>query len=186
MTLPKYKILPGQHAVHHSATRSLTAIHLIVLHDMENTSYDDAAENTGSWFANLASGGSTQYGVDNDSIRQYLSDNVIPWGAPYANTDGVHIEQMGRASWTTAQWKKRAAGTLDRTAWLMAHLGKKLGIPLRTLTDAQVRSGVKGVTTHAQVTRVFRVSGGHTDPGSGYPIAFVMDRARQFGKEMST
>lgn len=177
---PKYAIRHDYDAVHHSGTRGLSAIHLIVLHDMEVTAYDAAAEAVGRYFEMKASGGSTNYGVDNNSIQSYLDDNVIPWGAPSVNTNGLHIEQMGKASWTTAQWHKLAAGTLDRTAWLVAQKSKKLGIPIRTLTDAQVKSGSKGVTTHKQVTRAYHVYGGHTDPGDGYPLGFVLDLARKY------
>jgi len=177
---PKYAIRHDYDAVHHSGTRALSAIHLIVLHDMEVTAYDTAAEAVGAYFHTQASGGSTQYGVDNNSIQQYLADNVIPWGAPFANTNGVHIEQMGKASWTTAQWHKLAAGTLDRTAWLVAQKSKKLGIPIRTLSDAQVKAGSKGIVTHKQVTRAYGVYGGHTDPGDGYPLGFVLDLAKKY------
>jgi len=168
------------HAIHNSGRRPLSAVHLIVLHDMEVALYDEAAEAVGRYFESKASGGSTNYGVDNNSIQCYLQDSIIPWGAPYANTAGLHIEQMGKASWTTAQWHKLAAGTLDRTAWLIAQKSKKLGIPIRTLTDAQVKAGSKGIVTHKQVTRAYGVYGGHTDPGDGYPLGFVLDLAKKY------
>lgn len=106
----------------------------------------------------------------------------MPWGAPYATTDGVHIEQFGFANWNAARWKKGAAGTLDRTAWLVAFLSGKLAIPIQRLSDAQVKSGGKGVTTHAQCTRVFRVAGSHTDPGTGYPFSYVLGLAKKWAK----
>ena len=175
---PLFPIHHDYHAVHSSGTRALSQVHLVVLHDMEVTAYNTAAEAVGRYFEMAASGGSTNYGVDNDSIQQYLGLEVIPWGAPYANTQGVHIEQMGVASWTGDQWRTKAKGTLQRTAWLSAHLSKVLGIPLRKLNDAQVRANVKGVTTHAQCTRVF--GGSHTDPGPGYPIDYVLGLARGY------
>ncbi len=182
--LPQYKIERDYHAVHHSGTRPLSAIDLIVLHDIESTNQTGAAEGAGSWFENQASGGSTQYGIDNNSIQQYLADNVICWGAPYANSNGLHIEQMGVASWSESSWKAKAKGTLDRTAWLIAKKSKKLGIPIRTLSDKQVKSGEKGITTHAQLTRVYGVYGGHTDPGKSYPLSYVLDLARKYRELM--
>ncbi len=182
MTAPKYKILHDYHAYHHSGNRALSSVHLIVLHDMEVTAYNAAAESVGRYFEMAASGGSTHYGIDDDSIQQYLELTIIPWGAPYANTQGVHIEQMGAASWSTAEWKSKAKGTLDRSAWLVAYLSKKLSIPIRTLTDAQVKAGSKGVTTHKQVTRAYGVYGGHTDPGENYPMAFVLALAKKYTK----
>lgn len=174
-----YVIRHDYKAYHHSGSRPASAIRLIVLHDMEVTAYTEAAEAVGRYFATRAAGGSTQYGVDNDSIQQYLSELVIPWGAPYANTSGIHIEQMGRADWTSAEWRAKAQGTLDRTAWLIAQIARRYGIPLRTLTDAELRAGGRGVTTHKQCTRVFHVAGGHTDPGDGYPLAAVLAKARR-------
>jgi hypothetical protein len=178
--LPRYGIRYDYHAVHHSGTRPLSAIDLIVLHDMEVTSYDTAAEAVGAYFEMQASGGSTNHGIDNNSIQCYLADNVIPWGAPYANTNGLHFEQMGKASWSESEWKSKAKGTLDRTAWLIAVKAKKLGIPIRKLTDEQVRAGAKGVTTHRQCTRVFHVYGGHTDPGSGFPYDEILATAKKY------
>ena len=175
---PIFPIRHDFHAVHSSGTRPLSAVHLVVLHDMEDARYNDAAEDTGHWFAQAASAGSTTFGCDNDSIQQYLSLEDVPWGAPYANTSGVHIEQMGIASWHYPEWRAKADGTLFRAAFLIAHLSKVLGIPIRTLTDARVRSGVKGVTTHAQCTKVF--GGSHTDPGPGYPLAYVLGLARGY------
>ena len=171
-----------QPAVHQSGKRPLSAIRIIVLHDMEDTNYKAAAEDTGRWFENAASGGSSNFGIDNNSIQRYLPLDVIPWGAPGANTQGVHIEQMGAASWTEAEWNARAGGTKDRAAWLIAHLHHELGIPIQTLTDQQLRAGHKGVTTHMQCTRVF--GGTHTDPGHGYPLVLVLARARWYAKQM--
>ena len=175
---PLFPIRHDFHAVHSSGTRALSAVHLIVLHDMEVTAYSTAAEAVGRYFEMQASGGSTNYGIDNNSIQQYLGLEVIPWGAPYANTQGVHIEQMGVATWSGSEWRQKAQGTLSRTAWLIAHLNKVLGIPVRKLSDAQVRANVKGVTTHAQCTRVF--GGSHTDPGPGYPFDIVLGMARGY------
>ena len=177
--LKAFSIQHDYHAAHHSGNRSLSAIHFIVLHDMENTSFDNAAENVGAYFEMQASGGSTHFGVDDNSIQQYLDLEVIPWGAPYANTTGVHIEQMGKASWDEKEWLKHS-GTLERTAWLVARLCKQLGITLRLVGVDDVRKGVRGVTTHHICTDAFHIAGGHTDPGPGYPIGHVLDLAKKF------
>ena len=87
---------------------------------------------------------------------------------------------MGKASWTEAQWKKLAAGTLDRTAWLIAEKSEKFHIPIRALTDEQLRDNEKGVTTHRQASRVFHIAGGHTDPGTGFPYKELLETARKY------
>src|SRR5690606_35383000 len=119
-----YKIRHDYKAVHYSGTRPKSAQKHILLHSIESTNATGAAEGAGSWFQNPASGGSTQYGCDDDSIQQYLPDRVAAWGAPYLNDTGIHIEQMGTASWNRATWMKHK-GTLHRAAWLIARLSKK-------------------------------------------------------------
>src|SRR5665647_496016 len=147
---------------------------------MEVTAYRTAAEAVGRYFEMKQSGGSTNLGVDNNSIQSYLDDDTIPWGAPYVNTSGLHIEQMGKASWTEAQWKKYAPGTLDRTAWLIAEKSEKFHIPIRALTDEQLARNEKGITTHRQCSRVFHIAGGHTDPGTGFPYKELLETARKY------
>ena len=170
-----------EHAVRRSGTRSLSAVKLYVLHDMENTNELQAAEQTGSFFESRSATGSSHFGCDDDSIEQYLPLNVVPWGAPRANTDGIHIEQMGAAAWSTHEWYQRAAGTLMNTAWLLAYLYHHVAphVPLQELSDAQLRAGGRGVTTHRQITRVLG-GGTHTDPGPSYPLGYVIRRAHAF------
>jgi hypothetical protein len=170
-----------EHAVRRSGTRPLSAVKLYVLHDMENANELKAAEQTGSFFESRSATGSAHFGTDDDSIEQYLPLEVIPWGAPHANADGIHIEQMGLAAWTGEQWLTRGAGTLLNTAWLLAHLYRHATphVPLRALSDAQLRAGDGGVTTHRQITRVLG-GGTHTDPGPGYPLGYVIRRAHVF------
>jgi len=178
--LPSYHIEHDYHAIHHSGTRPLSAVNFIVLHDMEANHPNTAAEAVGNYFEMAASGGSAHYGVDNNSIQQYLGLNIVAWGAPSTNYDGVHIEQMGLAKWSRTEWRKKAEGTLDRTAWLMAYLSKRVDVPLRVLSVQETRARAKGVITHKIATVAF--GGTHTDPGSGYPLDDVMDRAREYAR----
>lgn len=174
-----YPIRHDFHAVHSSGVVPARSKKLIVLHDMEGGTAHGAAESTGSWFQNYASGGSTQYGCDDDSIQQYLDLCAVAWGAPYANQQGVHIEQFGFAHWSKEEWL-RHPGTLDRCAFLIARIGHVCGIPVRGISDGQLRRGMRGVTTHAQCTRVF--GGTHTDPGPHYPFDYVIKLAKEHAK----
>ena len=184
--MPDYKVRHDYRAIRNSGPRPLSAVEWIVLHDMESTNKTGAAEGVGDWFEDVRVQASTHYGIDNNSIQRYLPLTIVPWGAPGANRNGVHIEQMGKASWTREQWMKNAKPTLDRTAWMLARLNRYLSkhgvkVPLRTLTDAEVRAHKHGVTTHRQLTRALGV-GTHTDPGTGYPLGWVMDRARHYAE----
>jgi len=171
-------------ALRESGTRKLSVIEWCVLHDMESTNLTGAAEGTGAWFQNHQVQASTHYGIDNNSIQQYLNLTTIPWGAPGANLNGIHYEQMGKASWTREQWFDKAKPTLDRTAWLLAKNHRRLEaanvhVPLQRLTDNEIRSHKHGITTHRQLTRALGI-GTHTDPGSGYPLDWVIQRARHY------
>lgn len=178
----KHEMKHDYHATHYSGARSFSVLKYIVVHDIESANYKAAAENCGAWFENRASKGSSNYGIDNNSLQQYLGLGTIPWGAPSVNTNGIHIEQMGLATWTNAQWRSKAVGTLDNCAWLIARLNTRLGIPIRTLSDAQLKSGhYRGIITHAQATRVF--GGTHTDPGHGYPLQHVLTMAKAYAKK---
>jgi hypothetical protein len=178
--LPSYHIEHDYHAIHHSGTRPLSAVNFLVLHDMEDTAYKTAAEDVGRYFEMEASGGSSHYGVDNNSIQQYLGLNVVAWGAPSANYDGIHIEQMGSASWSRSEWHKKAGDTIDRTAWLLAYLHNITNIPLRLLSVQETKARTRGVITHKLATAAF--GGTHTDPGSGYPLDDVIDRANEYAR----
>lgn len=181
--LPKYRIQHDYRAVHSSGSVPKSAKKLIVIHDMEVDAPLTAAEAVGSYFSRGSSGGSTQYGIDNNSIQQYLPPTAVPWGAPYCNTQGIHIEQMGKAGWSTEKWKKYAAGTIDRCAWLVAKLSIDFNIPIDHLTLAELRAGKRGVVTHYDCTKVF--GGSHTDPGPNYPLKMMLDKAKEYKKAMS-
>jgi hypothetical protein len=162
------------HATHDSGLRAASAILYVCLHCTQG----DTALGAASWFQDRRSKGSAQLCVDAGSCYRTLSDLEVPWAAPMANTDGWHIELAGYAEWTRAQWLAHH-GTIYRAAYKVEFHAKKYGVPLRYLTDAQLRAGnVKGIITHAQVTRVF--GGTHTDPGERFPLDVFLQTARSF------
>lgn len=156
-------------AVHYSGHRPLSVINLIVMHSTEGGS----AQSNASWFANRASGGSTQLVVDDYSCYRCLEDNQVPWGAPGANYNGFHIEQCGYARWGASLWNKTHRRTLMRAAYKAAFHCRRYGISPRFLTAASLKKGIRnGITTHAECTKAF--GGTHTDPGAGWPRTLFM------------
>lgn len=178
-----FHIKDGPNAYHQSGRRLGSAIHFIVGHDMEVGLREEADEAVGRYFAMAQSGGSTNLGLDNDSITMYLPDNVIPWGAPYANTQGLHVEQMGFAHWSRKEWFDNAEGTLLRMAWLVARKCEKFDLPIKFLDAHDILAGRRGVTDHRQCTKAYKIAGGHTDPGSGYPWEHVLSEARVIARQ---
>lgn len=172
--------IPASTSNYHQG-RIAGVIRYIVIHDGETQELPTAAESMGYWFQNPAAGGSAHKGTDPDSICTYIQDEDTAWGAPYVNADGLHVEQGGRASQSAADWSDAySKATIANTAIVCAEWNQEHKIPLRTMSDAQLRSrAYAGVITHAQATRVFGPVGGHTDPGAYYPLADLVAQANR-------
>ena len=165
-------------AKHHSGTRPLSAIKWVVMHSTEG----DSARGAAAWFANPASGGSAHLCIDDQHCFRTLRDELVPWGAPGANTNGFHIEQAGYAKWSSLIWSSKHRNTLERAAYKAALHCRKFGIPPYFVAAAALREGRPGVTTHAECTKAF--GGNHTDPGSGWPRWWFMRRVRYHYKRL--
>ena len=153
-------------------------ISLVILHSMESAEKPETAENVAAWFAGKdAPQASAHYLVDADSIVQCVKDKDIAWGAPGANSRGLHIEHAGRAEQRTEDWEDPySAATLERSAELVAGLCAKYDIPAAPLGAHGVAGGGTGITTHAAVSLAFSTPGGHTDPGPGFPLDWYIGR----------
>lgn len=164
-------------AYHRSGSRPQSSIRLIVLHSTEG---GGSAANVARYFESPQSGGSAHLVIDDNACYRCLRNTDIPWGAPGANTDGFHIEQLGYAKWSKNEWLKHEH-MLDRVAYKMAYHAHLFKIPLVVLTPAQVAAGKRGICTHATVTKAYpELHGSHTDPGTGYPMGYVLALARKF------
>lgn len=159
-------------AYHHSGTRPLSAIRLIVMHSTESPNRAGSAKAVANYFASPSSGGSTHLIVDDASCYRPLRNEQVGWSAPGANTDGFHIEQCGYASWTPQEWGSHMQ-TLRRGAYKAAFHCRKFGIPAVWVDHIGILAGKKGITTHAEVTKAYP-QGSHTDPGSGWPRALFI------------
>src|SRR3990172_6695622 len=136
-------------AVHDSGPRKASSIRLVVLHSAEGTT----AAGVASFFAGSAQA-STQLAVDDKECWRMLPDLVVPWGAPGANSDGLHIEICGFAKWSREEWLKHEP-MLRRSAWKVAKWCWLYDIPVRWLSDKQLANGTAhGLTTHVQVANV--------------------------------
>jgi hypothetical protein len=164
-------------AAHHGPTRATASINLIVLHSTEGLETSNSAEGTAAMFANPDSRvASAHVVVDNDSEICCVPDNVVAYGAPGANSTGLHLEQAGTAAQTAAQWTDpystcvglRAAAQIARWCTAYPHL-----TPTFLDHTALLAGRRNGVTTHLEVNRAWP-STGHTDPGENYPLSSVL------------
>lgn len=169
--------LKALRAKNDSGPRSASDIKWIVLHSTEG----GTAASVAAFFHTTAQA-STQLVVDDKETWRMVPDLVIPWGAPGANTAGLHIEQCGYARWSTAEWMAHSH-ELQRSAAYAAQWAHEFGIPLRFVGKWGLKIGRKGVTTHNDCSRAF-TPGGHTDPGPGFPKAAWMGWARAYLKQL--
>lgn len=158
-----------------SGVRSPKSIKWIVVHDTEGGS----AKSVALMFSGQNAKASTHLCVDEVACYRMLDDKDIPWGAPGANTAGYHIEHVGFASWTRAQWLAHDT-TLRRGAYKSAIRCVSYGIPARWVGPLSLRLGRKGLTTHADVSKWKGTPGGHTDPGANFPKDVYLNYVKQY------
>jgi hypothetical protein len=164
-----------------SGARRAADIRYIVIHDTEG----GTAQSVAAYFATVKRehGASTQLVVDERECYRCLPDLVIPWGAPGANTHGLHVEHCGFARWTREDWLARRT-MLDRSAFKTAKWCWQYRIPRRWLSVEQLRGGVRGFCTHADASRAFPPNDGHSDPGAGFPRDVYMGLVRKHYAEL--
>lgn len=156
------------------------AIDLVTIHDMESSEEPNTAENVAAWMAGkTAPIASFHYGVDTNSIVQSVREEDEAWHAPPVNPKSLGVEHAGRASQRREQWlDPYSLAELQLSARLVRALCDKYNIPKRWLTDDELRAGARGLTTHAQVSRVFRKSD-HWDPGPNFPADIYLAMIRE-------
>lgn len=154
-------------------------VRLIVVHDMESAEAPtNVAEAVAAWFGGSnAPKASAHYCIDRDSIVQGVRLTDTAWHAPGANADGVGYELAGKAAQTARDWADVASEEIiENAAKIMARNSIDLSIAPRILTDTQLADGrTSGITTHRQVSRVFKRSN-HTDPGGAFPVQHLLSR----------
>lgn len=146
-------------------------VRLIVIHDMECPERVSAAEDVARYFATLPAStqASAHICVDNDSIVQCVPDSYVAYAAPGANNDGIQIELAGMGAQSGAQWRDHYSNALLAIAAdAAAQYCLKYAIPVRHLTNQELRDGARGIIGHYQASEVYRKST-HTDPGPNFP-----------------
>lgn len=146
-------------------------VRLAVIHTMEVKETSGAAEWCAGYFrGSKAPKASAHYYVDADSTIQGVLERDTAFAAPGANADGIQIEHAGYAKQTATDWADAYSLAMlrDQSAPLMAGICARHGIPIRHLTDAQLRAGEAGLIGHVQASRVYKLSS-HWDPGTSFP-----------------
>lgn len=160
---------------------------LVVIHDMESAETDKTAEAVAAYFANGAGGRqvSSHYCIDSDSIIQCVREDDVAWCAPGSNHNGVQLEHAGRASQSFEQWLDAyGQSMLDLSARLTAQICLDYHIPIRYINWQGLKNGMRGITTHRDVSLAFRRTD-HTDPGKEFPMYWYVRRAAYWSGRLS-
>lgn len=156
-------------------------ISLIGIHTMEAPEMPQTAENCAQYFKRVNA--SAHWCVDNNSRVRVVEDKDTAWTLPGANSRSLNIEIAGYAKQDHDDWAdKYSIDALDIAALCAAEWCEKYDIPIRKLTDEQIRSGAKGFAGHVDVNRVYKQST-HWDPGPSFPWDYFLGRVSHFLKK---
>ena len=149
-------------------------VDLVGIHTMECPEQLDTAEKVAGWFAGIAAPpASAHYCVDVDSVVQCVKEEDVAWHAKGGdvNARSIGIEMAGYAKQTPEQWADDySTKMLDRTANLVADICARHNLPIKFVDAAGLLAGERGITTHREVTKAYKVVGGHVDPGPNFPM----------------
>lgn len=167
----------------HQRARTRPAVS-ICIHTIENAETPTGAENCARYFANLPPKPEkgAHFCIDNDSIVMSVDPRKNTTPHCYGPSAwSVGLEHAGRAAQTAADWHDDySQDELDLSARLSATLCKLFGIPVVKLKPAQVAAGERGFFGHFDATLAVNKSGGHTDPGVGFPWGEYLNMVREY------
>jgi N-acetyl-anhydromuramyl-L-alanine amidase AmpD len=153
-------------------------VRVIVIHSMEAPEKGETAENVARFFQNTQNPASAHLCIDNNSIVQCVFDNDIAFAAPGVNTDGIQLELAGFARQKREEWlDPYSVLVLENAANAAAQYCLKYNIPIKHLTDEELKAGQTGIIGHVQASRVYKKST-HTDPGEGFPWDHFIERVK--------
>lgn len=155
-------------------------VQVIVLHSAENQELPGQAAHLAQWFAGTtAPEASANVMVDNAHIVTSVEDTDTAWAVDDfpLNLVSWNVELTGHASNTAAQWADAyETATIKEAVLAVKSEIAKHNIPAVHLTDAQImfihlgNKDIKGICTHADISRALKISGGHSDPGLNFPL----------------
>lgn len=158
-------------------------VRVIVIHDMEFPERITAAEDVARYFNTTNTKASAHICVDNNSIVQCVYDSDVAYAAPGCNSDGIQIELAGYGNQSRAQWLDAyGISLLALASDAVAQYCIKFMIPVKHLTDAELKAGKKGIIGHYQASKVYKKSD-HTDPGKDFPWDYFIESVALFYEE---
>lgn len=150
-------------------------VRLVVVHATQSRERAGAARATARYFASDEAKGSAHVTCDDRETIGSVRPEDTAAGAPGANEDGFHIEQVGFSEQAAGDWgDPYSRAVVVRAAKAAREACAHFGIPRVWLTVDDVRAGKAGVTDHNTIT-LATGKGSHWDPGPGWPRQRFMD-----------
>lgn len=161
-------------------------VELVVLHTAECPCEPGYAEGVARYLARTQppNRASCHYVVDPEATVSQVAEEDTAWTAPGANSNGINIEQAGRARDSDAgpatDWASPLALKMlkTQTVPLVADICRRWRIPAVLLEPADLLAGKRGITDHRRVNDAFHRSD-HTDCGVSYPLAQVVQWVKE-------
>lgn len=154
----------------------------IGIHTMEAPELLRTAENVSEYFKRVDA--SAHWNVDGDSRVRSVRDEDTAWTLPGANSISLNIELAGYARQSKSDWADEfSINTLEIAAFSAAEWCVKYNIPVRKLTDDEIRERKKGFVGHVDANRVFKKST-HWDPGPNFPWDYFLGRVSLYVKKI--
>lgn len=152
----------------------IAPIRVVVIHDMEAPEGPLTAENVARYFRDSGVVASAHICVDNNSAVRCVPDSATAYAAPGANADGLQVEIAGYARQTRTQWlDDYSKAALKQAAIVTAAWCEKYNLPAVRLTRAELKAGRRGITSHVDVSAVYKQSD-HSDPGPNFPWDYLL------------
>jgi len=150
------------------------AVRMQVIHETISPERAGGARAVAGYFASSSQAGSTHTVTDASETVQCVPWDSEAYGAAGgdANRSGEHHELVGPGNQQTAGspgWQDDySQRELRLAARVVAWRCQVRGLPIRWMSDDDIRGNGRGLCTHADITRAFGVAGGHVDP-TGFP-----------------
>ena len=154
------------------SSRGGASVRLLVIHTAEGAR---TIESLGSFFQGNVQA-SSQVGADDkvNTIGEYVRRTDKAWTCASFNPVSENIELCAFASWSADEWNRHPNMLANCAAWL-AEESAHYGIPLTKLSPSAAQGSGRGVCYHADLGAA---GGGHHDPGTNFPIDYVLNLAR--------
>jgi hypothetical protein len=170
-------------AKHYTKGRQGCTLDILVIHSAENQELPGQATHLVQWFAGSTSPqASAHVMIDNLKFLVSVDDTDTAWAVDDfpLNLCSESFELTGLASQSAAQWGDAFSKGVLHEATLAFHAKMlQYHIPALHLTDSQIVAKhknpkdhtIRGICTHADVTRALKIRNGHSDPGKNFPLA---------------